>query len=150
MSKMLIVEKDPDIKHLFSVILANDHTLYTTDNIWDVKNYNNGATPDVIILDLDMADKIIESGLHQLKIPTSSTVILMSSRTDLFSWVNYVTNDRECYALSKPFTIEELKHVVNKATIHHALNGIVGGLDLDKETAKTLRRAHKNLDVACR
>jgi DNA-binding response OmpR family regulator len=117
MARILVVDDDPDIRRLISVVLVHaGHKVVTADDGEQALEMIARETPDLVVLDVMMPKKDGYMVLKELKssgVRESTKVLVLTARTAEADWLRGYRLGADHY-LTKPFDNQELTDAVDQ------------------------------------
>lgn len=151
MCNVFIVEDTQSVHEILKRILSQKHRVEGAYSLREaIKKSDKNNHPDVLILDLNLGDGSAEDYVKSGYCPDDSTIIILSADNMAEQRASNMFNGREYYVLRKPFKINELTSIIQKAEVHHALNKLLNGngktKKLDTSVMKSIRTISDRLN----
>lgn len=146
MSNIMIVEDNISICHLLTAVLSKKHVVISANSLKEALEKRKEFSPNIIILDLNLGDGCGEDFVAEGCIPNNATVIIISAVPHPEDRASEMLGDRDYYVLKKPFQMPEILQIVEKASIHNAVNKIVDNNKLGTQVIEALREVHDRLE----
>jgi DNA-binding response OmpR family regulator len=116
MAQILVVDDDPDIRRLLSVLLESEgHSVISAPDGDKALELISGASPDLVVLDVMMPKKDGYTVLKEMKasgIREATKVLVLTARAAESDWLRGYKLGADQY-LTKPFDTDEFLNLVN-------------------------------------
>jgi DNA-binding response OmpR family regulator len=116
MAQILVVDDDPDIRRLLSVLLEGEgHGVISAPDGDKALELISGASPDLVVLDVMMPKKDGYTVLKEMKasgIRETTKVLVLTARAAESDWLRGYKLGADQY-LTKPFDTDEFLNLVN-------------------------------------
>jgi DNA-binding response OmpR family regulator len=132
MARILVVDDDPDIRRLLSILLQQEgHKVVSAADGDKALELISKEEPELVVLDVMMPKKDGYTVLKEMKssgIRESTKILLLTARATEADWLRGYKLGADQY-LTKPFETEELVHVIDEL------------LEMDQEQLRVRRLA---------
>lgn len=119
--RILIVDDEPSVRESLKVLLKKDYELYSVEGGEEAIEATNRAMPHLILLDLVMPRMDGMEVLRTLREQGRSLPVIMLTATRMLKTAVEAMKNGATDYLTKPFDVEELKLVIQKALTNQDL-----------------------------
>jgi len=115
MATVLVVDDEQSVQESFKIILGDEHRVLTTDGGSSALSILEREQADVVLLDIIMPDMHGVEVLRRIKqMPNPPEVVMITATRTVKTAVEAMKLGAYDY-ITKPFDVDELKEIVNKA-----------------------------------
>ena len=129
--KILIVDDEPELRHLLRALLEGDYTVTEAENAVALQKYFFQDTPDIVLLDLKLPDANGLDLLPQIKKTWPDTEVIVLTGEATFEAAVQATKRGAYNFINKPFDNQMLLVTLDRALENKQ----------QKEESNSLRRA---------
>jgi len=150
MCKVLIIDDDQAIRTVLSTILNGTHSITTAKSAEEAEMLIGLFEPDVIVLDYRLPSGV--SGLEFLRrLPKNRPEVIVVTGSGADSELrSSLLRAGALYVVSKPYDLEELRVMIEKASRYHRACSMLNGVEELQSGAllDNLRRSVRELELS--
>ena len=146
MSNILIIEDDENVRSMLCDLLSDDYEVFKAKNVKEALGISKKIPPHIVLLDLNLGDSTAEEFIDKSDLPNYTVIIVLSADCDADKRsLDMFGDDFEYYVLHKPFSTDQVRDMISKATIHWAVEKLLDDQKIGSQLLMMVREINNKL-----